>query len=85
MQLLPERGLILPLACFLRHMLAPDNAEVPHWVSPQVSTGAFRGEQLTYIAALAANVPLVFGDRPKDVTYRWGGKQAGAHGALPCC
>jgi hypothetical protein len=43
-----------------------------HTFIGQVSTGAFRGEQLTYIAALAANVPLVFGDRPKDVTYRWG-------------
>lgn len=37
----------------------------------QVRDGHFRGEQLVYIAALATNALLVFGDRPKDITYRW--------------
>ncbi len=30
----------------------------------------FGGEQLAYIAALAAGAALVFGDRPKEVTYQ---------------
>lgn len=30
----------------------------------------FPGEQLAYIAALAVDAPLVFGDRPKAITYR---------------
>lgn len=36
----------------------------------QVSCGPYRGEQLVYIAALAHGIPVVFGDRPKDITYR---------------
>lgn len=36
----------------------------------QVTSRAYRGEQLVYIAALTAGAPLVFGDRPKDITYR---------------
>jgi len=32
--------------------------------------GQFRGEQLAYIAALACDTRIVFGDRPKDITYR---------------
>ncbi len=36
----------------------------------QARSGAFRGEQLVYVAALACGAPLVFGDRPKDITYR---------------
>lgn len=31
---------------------------------------AYNGEQLAYIGAFAAGVPLVYGDRPKDITYR---------------
>ncbi len=30
----------------------------------------FNGEQLAYVAAFATGAALVFGDRPKDVTYR---------------
>lgn len=30
----------------------------------------FNGEQLAYIAALATGAHLVFGDRPKHITYR---------------
>lgn len=37
----------------------------------QVSKGAYRGEQLAYIAALTTGSLLVHGDRPKDVTYRY--------------
>jgi len=36
----------------------------------QVRVGQYRGEQLVYIAALATRSLLVFGDRPKDITYR---------------
>lgn len=32
---------------------------------------SYNGEQLAYIGALATGAPLVFGDRPKDITYRW--------------
>ena len=30
----------------------------------------YRGEQLAYIAAFATGAKLIFGDRPKDITYR---------------
>jgi len=30
----------------------------------------FRGEQLAYIAAFTTGAKLIFGDRPKDITYR---------------
>ena len=46
---------------------AGDLASCPLW--QQVSTH-FRGEQLAYVAALATGAQLVFGDRPKDITYR---------------
>jgi hypothetical protein len=36
----------------------------------QVCQGQYRAEQLVYVAALACGIPLVFGDRPKDITYR---------------
>ena len=34
--------------------------------------GHFKGEQLAYIAAFTTTAKLVFGDRPKDITYRCG-------------
>jgi hypothetical protein len=33
----------------------------------------FNGEQLAYIAALASGSQLLFGDRPKQITYRCAG------------
>lgn len=30
----------------------------------------YTGEQLAYIAALSHDIPIVYGDRPKDITYR---------------
>jgi hypothetical protein len=35
------------------------------------ATASFNGEQLAYIAALACGSQLLFGDRPKHITYRW--------------
>jgi hypothetical protein len=35
------------------------------------AAGQFNGEQLAYIAALASGSQLLFGDRPKDITYKW--------------
>jgi hypothetical protein len=35
----------------------------------------FNGEQLAYVAALATGAKLAFGDRPKEITYRWGGSK----------
>jgi hypothetical protein len=34
------------------------------------AAGQFNGEQLAYIAALASGSQLLFGDRPKDITYK---------------
>lgn len=31
----------------------------------------YRGEQLAYIAAFSTGAKLIFGDRPKDITYRF--------------
>lgn len=36
------------------------------------AAGQFNGEQLAYVAAFASGAQLLFGDRPKDVTYRQG-------------
>ncbi len=33
-------------------------------------TDYYRGEQLAYITAFATGAKLVFGDRPKDITFR---------------
>ena len=40
-------------------------------VSPQMKSH-YRGEQLAYVAAFATGAKLVFGDRPKEITYRCG-------------
>ncbi|EFJ39743.1 hypothetical protein VOLCADRAFT_121785, partial [Volvox carteri f. nagariensis] len=44
-----------------------DFTESPLWNQVRCS---YNGEQLAYIAAFATGAPLVFGDRPKGVTYR---------------
>lgn len=38
--------------------------------NPQTLKPQFPGEQLAYIAALAVGAQLVFGDRPKAITYQ---------------
>lgn len=40
------------------------------WLPGQSLQQQFCGEQLAYIAALAVNAALVFGDRPKELTYQ---------------
>ncbi|KAG2451634.1 hypothetical protein HYH02_003414 [Chlamydomonas schloesseri] len=44
-----------------------DFTESPLWGNVRSS---YNGEQLAYIGAFATGAPLVFGDRPKDITYR---------------
>lgn len=44
-------------------------AKAPGGVWDQ-ATSNFNGEQLAYIAAFASGSQLLFGDRPKNITYR---------------
>lgn len=46
-----------------------DAAKAPGGVWQQAVEN-FNGEQLAYIAALASGSQLLFGDRPKQTTYR---------------
>lgn len=47
-----------------------DAAKAPRGVWSQAIDN-FNGEQLAYIAALASGSQLLFGDRPKQITYRY--------------
>lgn len=46
-----------------------DGAFAPGGVWSQ-AVANLNGEQLAYIAAFATGAQLLFGDRPKDITYR---------------
>lgn len=53
---------------------APSSPASPRPAAPVLQIiEQYRGEQLAYIAAFTIEAQLVYGDRPKDVTLRWGG------------
>jgi hypothetical protein len=52
----------------------PSTPAIPRPAAPVLQiTEQYRGEQLAYIAAFTIGAKLVYGDRPKDITLRWGG------------
>ncbi|GIL63448.1 hypothetical protein Vafri_17499 [Volvox africanus] len=67
----PTAGFFLRMFCqigvTLQEFKEGDFTQSPLW--NQVRSG-YNGEQLAYIGAFTTGAPLVFGDRPKDITYR---------------
>uniref|UniRef100_A0A383WDL8 Uncharacterized protein n=1 Tax=Tetradesmus obliquus TaxID=3088 RepID=A0A383WDL8_TETOB len=64
-------GMFLRVFCQIAAALQEQGAAAlaPGAIWSQAS-GQFNGEQLAYIAALASGSQLLFGDRPKDITYK---------------
>ncbi|GIL90740.1 hypothetical protein Vretimale_19829 [Volvox reticuliferus] len=67
----PTAGFFLRMFCqigvTLQEFKEGDFTQSPLWNQVRSS---YNGEQLAYIGAFATGAPLVFGDRPKDITYR---------------
>ncbi|KXZ52377.1 hypothetical protein GPECTOR_9g421 [Gonium pectorale] len=67
----PTAGFFLRMFCQIGTSLQDykdgDFTASPLWGQVRRS---YNGEQLAYIGAFATGAPLVFGDRPKDITYR---------------
>lgn len=64
-------GMFLRVFCQIAAALQEQGeaAKAPGGVWDQ-ATSNFNGEQLAYIAAFASGSQLLFGDRPKNITYR---------------
>lgn len=67
----PTAGFYLRMFCqigvSLQDYKEGDFTQSPLWGNVRSN---YNGEQMAYIGALATGAPLVFGDRPKDITYR---------------